>query len=234
MIKTSYIKQLSNGEYRVYSKSGKNLGTYTSKSEAEDRLKEVEMFKHMKDRKKSFDNILNIIKESNEPEVTSTFSSVMRDINSDNTESAINFMRSFKESFDKGLIEAIEEPDSAALMQAMNDTDYSVFDVRSYNNKNMVKMAQTILDMKEPKLAGRTIANMIKHLLNKIEGEDHHAIMQVLRKRILRLNEREIASKKTPGSASLGQSIAFIKNMLSGKDPSYIRNVLQSVSENLR
>lgn len=45
--KISYIKQLNNGKWRVYSKSGKNMGTYDSKSDAESRLKDIEMFKHI-------------------------------------------------------------------------------------------------------------------------------------------------------------------------------------------
>lgn len=37
-----------NNKYQVQSEKGKNLGTYDTKSEAEERLKQVEMFKHMK------------------------------------------------------------------------------------------------------------------------------------------------------------------------------------------
>lgn len=42
-------------KYQVQSEKGRNLGTYDSKSKAEERLKQVEMFKHMK-KKSSFDN----------------------------------------------------------------------------------------------------------------------------------------------------------------------------------
>jgi len=52
MIKISYIKELDNGQYMVCSKKGKNLGTYKSRSAAEKRLAEVEMFKHMDKKKK--------------------------------------------------------------------------------------------------------------------------------------------------------------------------------------
>lgn len=38
------------GGYRVVSRSGKNLGTSSSKSGAQRRLRQVEMFKHMKKR----------------------------------------------------------------------------------------------------------------------------------------------------------------------------------------
>jgi hypothetical protein len=36
------------GGYRVLSESGRNMGTYKSKGEAEKRLRQIEMFKHLK------------------------------------------------------------------------------------------------------------------------------------------------------------------------------------------
>ena len=46
------IVKLPNGQYRVESKSGRNLGTYDSKEKAEERLQMVEMFKHMRRKRK--------------------------------------------------------------------------------------------------------------------------------------------------------------------------------------
>lgn len=40
------IRKLDNGKYRLYSKSGKNLGTYDTRSGAENREREVQYFKH--------------------------------------------------------------------------------------------------------------------------------------------------------------------------------------------
>ena len=36
------------GGYRVLSESGRNMGTYRTKAEAEKRLQQIEMFKHLK------------------------------------------------------------------------------------------------------------------------------------------------------------------------------------------
>jgi hypothetical protein len=36
------------GGYRVLSESGRNMGTYRTKAEAEKRLRQIEMFKHLK------------------------------------------------------------------------------------------------------------------------------------------------------------------------------------------
>lgn len=38
-------------QYCIFSKTGKNLGCYPTKKKAQDRLSEIEMFKHMKDKK---------------------------------------------------------------------------------------------------------------------------------------------------------------------------------------
>ncbi len=47
--KVAYIKKLTDQEkWRVYSESGKNMGTYDSMSGAKDRLKDIEFFKHKK------------------------------------------------------------------------------------------------------------------------------------------------------------------------------------------
>jgi hypothetical protein len=43
------IKKI-NGKFRVIAKSGRNMGEYDSKKKAETRLKQIEMFKHMKRR----------------------------------------------------------------------------------------------------------------------------------------------------------------------------------------
>jgi hypothetical protein len=41
------IRKISNG-YRVVARSGRNMGTYRTREEAEKRLREVEFFKHRK------------------------------------------------------------------------------------------------------------------------------------------------------------------------------------------
>lgn len=50
--KYARIKKMPNGKYRVLSEQGKNLGESQSRKGAEERLKEVEMFKHMDKKKK--------------------------------------------------------------------------------------------------------------------------------------------------------------------------------------
>lgn len=50
-LKISVIRKLPSGKYQVQSEKGKNLGTYDSKKNAEERLIDVEYFKHKDDKK---------------------------------------------------------------------------------------------------------------------------------------------------------------------------------------
>lgn len=44
--KVGYIRKLPSGKYRVYSESGRNMGTYDSKEDAKKRLGQIEYFKN--------------------------------------------------------------------------------------------------------------------------------------------------------------------------------------------
>ena len=59
VIQSKIVKK--DNKYQVQSEKGKNLGTYDTKSEAEKRLKQVEMFKHM-DKKASILTYANVFK----------------------------------------------------------------------------------------------------------------------------------------------------------------------------
>lgn len=233
MIKQSRIKQISKNKFRIYSRSGKNLGTYKSRKAAEERLKEIEMFKHMK-KKKSLLSLYNLIKISkNDDEqldkiIPKTFSSVMRDINKENPSEIKNFMESFKESFNRSLLESVENPDEIALMQTLNDVKN-----KYAFTKKQIKLAGTILEMGNADMAGKTIANMVKYLASRMPTSEQSKVLSILRNRISKLNEYEIAAKRNPPSSALGQAIAFIKNMLSAKNAGYIRDVLNKTVDNL-
>lgn len=47
----SYIRQIGKSTWRVFSESGKNLGTYHSLAQAKHRLAQIEMFKHLNPRR---------------------------------------------------------------------------------------------------------------------------------------------------------------------------------------
>ena len=100
-------------------------------------------------------------------------------------------------------------------------------------NPRLYKLAAAVIQMGSPEAAGKGVADIVKFLLQRISLERRNVSMFKLRKKIWELNEQEIASKKTPSSASLGQSITFIKTILNGHDPAYIRKVLTHIVRNL-
>jgi len=97
----------------------------------------------------------------------------------------------------------------------------------------IMKLGQAVTDLGDPRLTGRSIAQIINFLLRKIPyAKRPHAIME-LRKKIWELSEYDMAAKKSPDTASLGQSITFVKTLLNGKQPYYIRQVLSEIVRNL-
>lgn len=95
LFKIAYIRKLPNGKYRVFSEKGKNLGTYDSHSEAKKRLQQIEMFKHMKNKKASS----NIIDLSHLDDIS--YSSVSRELKKSNPEALLYFLYAYKKYFDK-------------------------------------------------------------------------------------------------------------------------------------
>lgn len=97
----------------------------------------------------------------------------------------------------------------------------------------ILKLAQIADSLGNPAFTGRAVAEIIRFLLRKIEySKRPNAVMQ-LRKKIVDLNEYDMAAKKSPQTASLGQSITFIKTLLNGRHPDYIRNVLSEIARQL-
>ncbi len=90
-----------------------------------------------------------------------------------------------------------------------------------------------ILNVGTPEAAGRGIADIVKFLMETVKPEKRHDYTYKLRDKIWHLNENEIAIKDLPPSSSMGQSITFIKTVLMGHDPRYIREVLKYIVVNL-
>ena len=118
MKKIAFIRKLPNGKYRVYSHTGKNLGTSDTLEEAKKRLSEVEYFKH-KDSQERRIQLLKIFAQE-EP----SYSAIMRDLNKNNKEKLELFMQSFKKAFDEANLDNLENADKIALMTAMKAINY--------------------------------------------------------------------------------------------------------------
>lgn len=120
MIKVSYIRKLPNGKFRVFSRKGKNMGTYNSRSSAKTRLREIEFFK----RKKALIDFFDCIKiGKKEIDITQTYSSIMRELRKSNPDKVKPFMKAFKEAFDQAMENDMKDDiENIALLQAIQIT----------------------------------------------------------------------------------------------------------------
>ncbi len=96
-----------------------------------------------------------------------------------------------------------------------------------------IKLAVLSLEMENPISAGRSIANIIKFLLNRIPIEYRQKMINNMRYKILALNPMNISIKTMPPTAALGQGITFIKTVLQGKPTSFISSTLKEISKAL-
>jgi hypothetical protein len=77
------------------------------------------------------------------------------------------------------------------------------------------------------------LAKIVLFLLRRIPPDKR---VNAIRKLIIKfrtMSSEEIANKKMQPYSSMGQSISFIKNVLSGREKHYVRNVLDAISRHL-
>jgi len=242
--------------------------------------------------------LIALAKETGSPTPRSdlSYSYVMRKLRKDKPERLHKFMVVFKQAFDKAFVEEVEDPDNAALMEALQAVDYKSDqnDVKDkipggladkgepkdlnpkqlekgikiemehtddediareiatdhltedplYYDKlekiessdieeRMVKLAEYMVTMDDPAMAARGIAVIINFLTRRIEPNKRLYSLLNLKRKIYELDEYQIASKKSPNTASLGQSITFLKTILNGRPPYYIRKVINEVVKNI-
>jgi hypothetical protein len=104
---------------------------------------------------------------------------------------------------------------------------------RSRQIYRLHKIAASVMELGDPAIAGRSLADIVRFLINRIDPNKRGKAVTNLRNKIWALDEYDISNKKTPATASLGQSITFIKTILIGHHPLYIRRVLEEVVRNL-
>ena len=132
------IRKVDN-KYRVESQSGKNLGEYDTREEAEHRLQQVEYFKHKDDNDLRVaqilmnlyvlgefdlaDKVLCAIAIANdnvkEPKPDVTYSSLMRTLRKGDNDKRLTFQKTFKQSFENALDEELDDPERVALMAGL-------------------------------------------------------------------------------------------------------------------
>jgi len=102
---------------------------------------------------------------------------------------------------------------------------------KSYIRKILI--TATVLDLGNPDAAGKSLADIVLFLLRRIP---EHKRVSAIRKMVMKLrvlNAEEISMKDMRDYSSMGQSISFVKNVLSGHRVDYVRRVLDSVIRNM-
>lgn len=225
MVKCAVIRKLPNGKYRVMSEKGKNLGTYDSRSAAQDRLRQVEYFKH-RDESKADDK-----KEIDLTDIDDfSYSAVMRKLRQKaSKEQVMEFLKLFKTHFDKSVKNKIQKPEKIALQDAL---------IR-FNKLHPIKLKRKLVksaaigELGDATLVGKYLADIIRFTLNRVPQDRRQKAIDSLKAKFSGINENDIASKNLPPFASIGQSITFVKHILFNQDPHYVREVLDNIVRSL-
>jgi len=91
----------------------------------------------------------------------------------------------------------------------------------------IVKSAQTY---EPPEVLAESFKSLIYLLMSRVKLGYRQTAKIKLRKKIKGLSYTEIASKKTNSGSAIGTAIALLKNALAGKDPIYIKMVLEQLN----
>lgn len=219
LISTAKIRKMPNGKYKVLSEKGKSLGVYPSKIQAKKRLQQIEFFKH-----KNNANDGKIIDLSDLEEFTySAFMRKLRKACSD--EQTLFFLKLFKEEMDLSVKKKLQKPEKVALQKA----------VLKFNKKHQIKLPKKILktaaitELGDANQISKYLASIIKLTISRMSKESRPKAIAKLIDKFKNLNILEIANKKMPASAAIGQSISFVKNILFNHDATFVHNVLKNL-----
>lgn len=158
-----------------------------------------------------------------------TYSAVMRQLRQNaSKEQVVEFLDIFKSEMDSAWKQDLQQPDQVALQNAMVKFN----DLHPVHLPNFVKNA-AISELGDPVLVGKYLADIIRFTLNKISPAKREIYIAKVRNKIHALDEKALSYKNMPASASMGQSITFVKHVLFNQNPSYIRDVLDNINKNL-
>jgi hypothetical protein len=159
-----------------------------------------------------------------------SYSAIMREMRQEASKEQVReFLKLFKNYFDRAVKKKLQKPDKVALQNALIKFDKKH---KIKVKKKLVKNA-AVSELGDPVLVGKYLADIIRFSLNRISPEKRPNALNSLRQKIYVLNENELANKNLPATSALGQSITFIKHILFNHDAHYIREVLNNITRNL-
>jgi hypothetical protein len=154
-----------------------------------------------------------------------TYSSIMRSLNKDDDHDAMtSFQITFKQTFDAAYVAGEEYPEVIALNKAKTELNEKTAELKA-----MIVKTAAAIELGDADSAGHYLAELVKFLLKRISQDKRPKAIQSMKRKIYYINEFQIASRRTPPSSSMGQSISLIKTLLLEHNPTYIRQVLLGI-----
>jgi len=89
------------------------------------------------------------------------------------------------------------------------------------NRDNIIKKSQD-----SAKRTAESLYKIFQFMFYRVPPEERDKFFSKLKGKIIRLPPNEIGMKKTKMNAPIGQAISFTKNLLSGLDPFFVKQVL--------
>lgn len=219
ILKIAFIRKMPNGKYKVVSRKGKTLGIYNTREQAEKRLQQIEMFKHMK--KKAEKEVVDLTKMDD-----FSFSAAMRKLRAQLSQDELfQFLKLYKEYYDKATKENLQKAEIIALNKALIQFN-KIKKVKI--DKEMVKEA-AVSELGDANQVGQYLANIIRFILQRISVDKRPDSIYKLKQKLYTLNETEIASKNMPASSAMGQAITLVKHILFNHDSRYVREVINNI-----
>lgn len=83
----------------------------------------------------------------------------------------------------------------------------------------------------DPKYVAEEVAKIVRIIISKMSIESQNRARINIKNRTLMLNPQDMSQKKTPAGASIGTSIALIKNILNGRDGYFIKLVIDELTK---
>jgi len=96
----------------------------------------------------------------------------------------------------------------------------------------MEKEAQQGLTQ-NPKYVAEQIRDIIRIMVGRMSPEAQMRAYPNINSKLSEFNLTEISNKKSPGGASIGVSLSLVKNILNGRDPYFIRLVIDELGKTL-
>ena len=165
-----------------------------------------------------------IIKKLLEKEDPITYSGCMRTIYKLHPELIAPFMKTFKESFLEAKKDLLQEPESIALLEA--------FQTMSATAQYAISLMKTA-NMQDAVGTGRSMATIIGYMLDGIGQENRSSYRSSIKLKLSQINDLDVSNAKMPDGAVIGQVLTFVKTILHGNDPLYIKNVLRTIAESI-